>query len=566
MLVLIALLMLPNLIWLYVGHGLENWASGLIIPTLLLTLVFALLGKRIWLACLLLAPFATLAPAEAFYIASYLRPTSAEMLATLGATNPRETYEYLGYALLPILLCVAGGLLIALLAAWWSWRSGIRWKHSTRNWILAIYLIVPLVCSAIFFAINAKSSRAKLIYGELAANDLYQSFEYGYPFGLVPRIVQYREEWTKMRHDAAKVDAFTFHAHRVTGTTKRQIYVLVIGESSRRNRWQLFGYQRETNPELTKVSNLVPIPDMVTSWPLTLGAVPLILTRKPPADFEQLWKEASILRAMQESGFDTYWISNQYPVGFFDSPIAIYAYQAHHISFHNYASLTTPGGYDEDLLQPLRNALKESRGDLFIVLHMMGSHDEYDFRYPSIFKYFRPTMTDPEKVGSSYDRTGNSYDNTIRYTDYVLSSVIDTLRGTDTVTAMLYESDHGEDLATPDCKLSGHGNGSIYDYQVPAFFWYSNEYAQTFPERIAALRNNASQHVLSADTFESLIDMAGLRIPDHDSTRSLFSTKWRYRPRTINIPDVWQTDLEKSTLSKQCKVVLPSKGNFTPIP
>jgi glucan phosphoethanolaminetransferase (alkaline phosphatase superfamily) len=562
---LIALLMLPNLIWLCVGQGLA-WVSGLIIPTLLLTFVFALFGKKIWLACLLLAPFAALAPAEAFYIATYKHPTSAQILASLGATNPRETYEYFSSALLPIMLCISTGLSLALLAARWSWRSGIRWQHATRNWILAIYLMVPLVSMLIFFAINAKSPKTRVAHGELVVNDLYQLFEPGYPFGLTARIVQYHVEWAKMRREAAQVNAFDFHAHRVASTSKRQIYVLVIGESSRRDHWQLFGYQRETNPKLTHVSNLVTIPDMVTSWPLTLGAVPLILTRKPPADFEQFWKEASVLRAMQEGGFDTYWISNQYPVGFYDSAIAIYAYQANHVSFHNYASVITPGGYDDDLLQPLRNALKESPGDLFIVLHMMGSHDDYDFRYPSTFKYFQPAMTDPGKDGSSYDRTGNSYDNTIRYTDYVLSSVIDTLRGSGTTAAMLYESDHGEDLATPDCKLSGHGNGSIYDYQIPAFFWYSDEYARAFPERVAAFRSNASQPVLSADTFASLIDMVGISIPDQDSTRSLFNTKWRYRPRTINVPDVWQTDLDKSTLSKQCKVVLPSKGNYTPIP
>jgi len=563
---LILVIMLPNLTWLYVGNGLTTWISGLIVPAMLLALLFAVLGKRIWLACLLLVPFAALAPVEAFYIATYQHPTSAEILAVLVATTPRETYEYLGSALLPILICIASGLLLALLAARWAWQSSIRWEHRSRSWTLAICFTLPLVSTVLFFAMKAKSSHSRSINNELALADLTNSFEEGYPFGPILRIVYYREEWTKMRLNAAKIDAFSFHAHRTTSIAKRQIYVLIIGESSRRNHWQLFGYQRETNPELVRISNLVLIPDMITSWPLTLGAVPQILTRKPPTDVEQLWKEPSILRAMQESGFDTYWISNQYPVGFYDSPISIYAYQAHHVSFHNYASLATPGGYDEDLLRPLRDALKESHGDLFIVLHMMGSHADYDFRYPSTFKYFQPTMSDPEQEGAKYARENNSYDNTIRYTDHIISSMIDILRGSDTITAMLYESDHGEDLATPSCKLEGHGNGSVYDYQVPAFFWYSDNYAQAFPERVEAFRNNSSQRILSADTFASLIDMAGISIPDQDSAHSLFSAKWQYRPRIINVLDLWQTDLDKSIISKQCKIVLPPKGSYVPIP
>jgi glucan phosphoethanolaminetransferase (alkaline phosphatase superfamily) len=559
------LLLLPNLIWLYVEYGLTTWISGLIVPALLLALLFAVLGKRIWLACLLLAPFAALAPVEASYIAIYQRPTSAEILATFGATNPREIYEYLGSALIPTLICVISGLLLALLATLLAWHSGIRWKHRSRSWTLIICLTLPLVSTVVFFATKAKSTHSHLINNELVVADLTDSFEKGYPFGAILRIIHYRKEWAEMRLDAAKIDAFTFHAHRTTSVVKRQIYVLVIGESSRRDHWQLFGYPRETNPELTRISNLIPIPDMITSWPLTLGAVPQILTRKPPTDGNKHWREASILRAMRESGFDTYWISNQYPVGFYDSPIAIYAYQAHHVAFYNHASMTTPGGYDEDLLKPLSDALKESQGDLFIVLHMMGSHTDYDSRYPGTFKYFQPTSSDAKGEGTSYQRIGNSYDNTIRYTDHVISSMISTLQGSGAITAMLYESDHGEDLATPTCKLEGHGNGSIYDYQVPAFFWYSDEYAKAFPERVAAFRHNASQHLLSADTFPSLIDMAGISIPDQDSAHSLFSPKWRYRPRVVNILDLWQTDLDKSVISNKCKIVLPAKGSSVPI-
>ena len=78
---LILLLMLPNLIWLWFGHGIDVWMDALVVPSILLLVLFALLGNRLWLACLVLAPFAM--------IANYHHPTFPEIIATIVATNPR---------------------------------------------------------------------------------------------------------------------------------------------------------------------------------------------------------------------------------------------------------------------------------------------------------------------------------------------------------------------------------------------------------------------------------------------------------------------------------------------
>jgi glucan phosphoethanolaminetransferase (alkaline phosphatase superfamily) len=331
--------------------------------------------------------------------------------------------------------------------------------------------------------------------------------------------------------------------------------VLVIGESSRRNRWQLFGYDRPTNPELSRTSNLVLLPRMLTSWPESVSAIPLILTRKPITSMSPDWKEASILRAMQEAGYSTWWISNQLPIGKYDSPVSSYAYEAQHVEWVNHASWTAPGSYDEDLIQPLRDALGDSDKDLFIVLHMMGSHGRYDYRYPPSFKRYVPVYSDHNSSEQAGIRLGNSYDNTILYTDHVLAQIISVLRDSNAITALWFLSDHGETLPTTTCDRAGHGVGSRYDFQVPALFWYSDAYAMQFPQRIANLKANAGKRTLSADTFESLIDMTGVTFPGHDETWSLFSPRWHYRPRIVN--PIWQTDYDKAVFGKHCDIVLP---------
>ena len=551
---LILLLMLPNLLWLWLGTSATLWRDALVIPSILLAALFALFGNRAWIACLLLSPFAMLAPLEAFYIGTYHRPTFAEIIATLIATNPREMREYLGVLLLPVALCVAAGLLVALLAAWWSRRAQPLWRRGARAWVLTV-AIAALLGTAVIAGITTHGDSSKRFHaGVEKITSLGSAVQYGYPFGMFQRVVDYRNEWNAMRENVARLDSFQFHAYRATKIARRQVYVLVIGEASRRANWQLFGYGRATNPELARVQNLVPITNMDSSWPESITAIPNILTRKPITETKFSWyKEASILRAMQEAGFETYWFSDQQAIGKYDSPVSTYAFEAQHAEFLNHASWSVPGSYDEVLLQPLRDALGDSNHDLFIVLHMMGSHQSYDYRYTAAYKRFQPTETDPASSVPAGERSRNGYDNSILYSDHVLASIIGILRESNAVTALWYESDHGESLKTPTCDMEGHGHGTRYEYEISAFFWHSDAYALEFPARVAALQANAGKRTLSADTFESLIEMAGVDFPGHDPSWSLFSPRWRYRPRIVNRPS--QLDIDRAKFTKSCGVV-----------
>ena len=283
----------------------------------------------------------------------------------------------------------------------------------------------------------------------------------------------------------------------------------------------------------------------------------MILTRRKPAvAWNAPWHEASILRAMQEAGYETYWISNQQAIGPYDSPVSMYAYEAQHVEWLNHASWTAPGSYDEDLIQPLKDALHASNKDLFIVLHMMGSHMTYDYRYPKAFEHWRPTQISSSNEGTRIERVRNSYDNTILYTDHVLAQVIDVLKQSGAVTALWFESDHGEALPTPTCDQEGHGLGTWREFEIPALFWYSDGYDRDFPQRVATLRANANKRTLSADTFESLIDMAGVTFPTHDETWSLFSRAWQYHTRMAN--SLWQTDFDHAEVGKQCGILMPA--------
>ena len=564
---LIALVMLPNLLWLAYDPSGSVWVAALVLPLAMLSIWFAALGRWLWIACLLLMPLALLAPLETYYVAQYHHPTSAQIIATIVATNPLEAREYFGRLLLPLVLVLLAGALVALVAAWASFRAGLRWRGYTRLGLLGAGIVAMLVPLGVGVATSRHKSSANSAAEESASapmRDYGYAIEDGYPFGVIARIVEYRYEWNRMRAEAAKFKAFRFHAHRIGAPLRqRQVYVLVIGESSRRANWQLFGYGRATNPELSKLKNLVPITHFISTWPESIAAIPMILTRrKPDMAWDAPWHEASILRAMQEAGYETYWISNQQAIGEFDSPVSMYAYEAEHVEWLNHASWTAPGSYDGDLIRPLKDALRASDKDLFIVLHMMGSHVKYDYRYPKTFEHWQPTQLSPPGEGSSIQRARNSYDNSILYTDHVLAEVIDALKASGAVTGLWFESDHGELIPTPTCDKEGHGVGTVPEYEIPALFWYSDSYEAHFPLRVESLRAHAGKRTLSADTFESLIDMAGVTFPTHDESWSLFSPKWRYHTRWV--AQTRHVDFDTARFDKTCERVLPGPQEVAP--
>lgn len=562
---LIVLLMLPNLVWLFYSQAVSTWVTALILPLILIAALFALLGRVPWLACLLIAPFAVLAPLEAFYIANFRVPSTPRVIATIRATNLEETRTFLGPHPLLLVVIPLLALVLALLTSRWAFASRLRWRGKLPACIALVTIAIP-VAMALTGLVSAKGPLNKRLHAasqplQAAAQIIQQS----YPFGLPERFRQYQRNWRATHSRTRRLDQPQFLATRTRPQPEqRQVYVLVIGESSARGHWQLYGYHRPTNPALSQQHNLIVLQRMITSWPETIAAVPTLLTRKPITSSKPDWQAASFLRPMQEAGFQTWWISNQYPLQRSDSPVAAYVYQSNRVVWVNHDKADVESNsYDGDLIPPLKHALRASARDLFVVLHMMGSHRQYNNRYPPAFARFTPTQADttqaPKKGPDRLRRIRNSYDNSILYTDHVLKQIIQVLEHSHAVTALWYESDHGELLPSATCDKNGHGFGTRHEYEIPTLFWYSGAYAQHFPDRVEALRANAGKRSLSADTFESLIDMAGVTFLGHDKGWSLFSPEWRYHPRIVG--QTRQTNFDTAQFGPNCGTVRPAAAS-----
>jgi glucan phosphoethanolaminetransferase (alkaline phosphatase superfamily) len=548
------LLISPGICWAIQQPGLMSAIQGLVIPAALLTAYMAIWGRRLWLGLLLLSPFVLLAPAEFGFISAYRHPSDYDILATLSESSYREIHDFLGPLLWPMIAAFACVLVIATLTPFLAKRYRMRWYGDSRIYAIVIALSLP---TAIFCFSSFESRgnfRERAMGGASGLASYADNLRAGFPFGVVLRADAYYKSWHEMQIQADKLHNFRFGAHEVGKAGRRQIYVFVIGESSRRDHWSLFGYARPTNPELGAITNLVPLPDMVSTWPASRLAIPVLLTRKSGTDSQSYFREASILRAFAEAGFHTYWLSNQMAVGQYDSPISIYAYEADKLRFFNPATWSDAGTYDEVLLPALSQAIEESSTDLFVVLHTMGSHGKYAYRYPPSFDRFQPSLTTPGDAPYN-EKNFNSYDNSILYTDHFLASVVKILQATDEIAGMFYSSDHGEDLLNATCSLSGHGNPSRPDFIIPALFWYSDSYARTFPDQIENLRSNSKRAVTSENVFESLIDFGNLSFPSHKANMSLLSNTLETRARLVNA--FGTVDFDKATIGKNCPILMP---------
>jgi heptose-I-phosphate ethanolaminephosphotransferase len=221
---------------------------------------------------------------------------------------------------------------------------------------------------------------------------------------------------------------------------KNQTHVIVIGETARRQNWNLYGYARETN-KYTKESfpDLLVFKNVISASNSTIPAIRHSLT------YSNDNKTISLLDVAQKAGYKTFWLSNQAEYGAFDNPTTMLANRAKIRRFLN--TDTSNSSYDDKLIKPLEEVLKDPAAKKVIILHLMGSHFYYNRRYPSAFNVY----TDPKSR-----KEVNEYDNSILYTDFVLSKILTLVSELKTYSSVTYFSDHAESLFEKD-DFMGHG-------------------------------------------------------------------------------------------------------------
>ena len=417
---------------------------------------------------------------------------ATDMFTNLLTTNPGEAGELLGN-IYPsvVLVCV---LYLPLL--WLAAREIGHKRYITRTARMNIGLtgaaLFALGLLALWPAYHVSEDRHVLRDEIFPLNILYN-------LGLSGS--EFRKSFNYEKTSAG----FTYEARRTAEAPGREVYVYIIGEASRAMNWQLYGYDRETNPLLSQEKGLVVFRDVLTQSNTTHKSVPLILSSVATDEHEELYRRKGLPALFNEAGFDTWFISNQSRQG---AMIDHLAHDAKHLIY-----IRSPR-HDTQLLDEMRKVLEKSdEQKILFILHCYGSHFSYHQRYPREFAHFQPD-NDVAIAKQHRPMLVNAYDNSIRYTDYVLSQIIDYLGSLeDTSSALLYCADHGEDLIDDDRERFLHASPTTTAYQlyVASLAWFSDSYREHFPEKAAAAEANETAPATTHALFHTMADMASIR-------------------------------------------------------
>lgn len=326
---------------------------------------------------------------------------------------------------------------------------------------------------------------------------------------------------------------FTFNATKpVQADGKREIYVLVVGETSRAMEWSLYGYERETTPRMEKLDGLVHFTDVVTQSNNTHKSVPIILSAASAEDYGVIYDEKSIVTAFKEAGFHTVVIANQ---NLSTSMIGSFYREAD--TFIDMSKFKPKSAYltslhDGDLLPYLQKELDKTSGNLFFVIHTYGSHFNYHERYPKDFARYTPDKA--EGIRATYKKElRNAYDNSILYTDYLLGEMADMLAKTGACTSMLYLSDHGEDIFDDARARYLHASPipTYYQLHIPYVIWFSEAYRAVYPDKYRTAAAHSELPVSTNSVFHTVLDLAGVKTPVADSTLAVSNPAFTVRDR-----------------------------------
>jgi len=321
---------------------------------------------------------------------------------------------------------------------------------------------------------------------------------------------------------------YSFGARSVRPDTLPEIYVMVVGETSRACNWQLAGYGRPTTPRLAGRGDIVFFSRTLSESNTTHKSVPMIMSPLDASTFgDSIYHTKSILEAFREAGYRTAFISNQKRNGSF---IDFFGEQADEMIFINEGT-TTGEHLDTDLIAELDSFIGRNADavKLMVVLHTYGSHFKYQGRYPSSAAVFTP---DHANDASAANRPNliNAYDNTIAYTDLFLDSLAVRLGNFGKQAAFIYLSDHGEDIFDDDRERFLHASPvpTYYQIHVPMLIWMSDGLRALHPDKFATARMHANARISSSKTaFHTLLDIAGISThvyrPDLSLTDSAFT-------------------------------------------
>lgn len=442
------------------------------------------------------------------HIFQYKTPITMGAFAVIFETTPGEAFEFfnllkLKHFLISLSLSILPLIILLFLPS--------KKSNSTKN-------SIRVIATIFLFSVAVASVKSIISNNHWSYKSL--SFEYSFIYNDAKRIAYYFREKQKLKDIQNRRKNLTIETSQKVGIdTTAHTVVLILGESLAKNHMSLYGYYRKTTPFLDSLSSLYRFNDVVASATQTRTAMMMMLTPATTRNLNLYYNSESLINVVNNAGYTSWWISNQMMFGISDTETSVIAKDAHHNAFIN--TDWTTASMDEKLIEPLRSALKYESTKKFIILHMIGNHHDYHKRYPNREPFIlNDSLINPGHWDNRMIDIVKHYDNSVRYTDFVLSEVIDLLKQQPEATSVIFLSDHGQEVYDRPGVGMGHGSPRLVNeaVEVPFFVWTSDnrlwatKTKSEFIDRPFSLEN----------LFHAVIDFLDIETASLNNSMSLF--------------------------------------------
>lgn len=392
----------------------------------------------------------------------------------IDATLHTNAEEMAGVISWQLFVWIAINLLASILPVWLRWKK-TKLTHTWAHALLAVLLLLG------YYNVN---------------NRLRNNIRYCYPYNIVYNLKLYKEFTKEITRERQIPETLC------TSCPDSLNIIFVIGESLRADHMSLNGYERETTPRLAKRSNIISYPYIYSEHTHTTASVPHILTPADSLSPEKAYTHASFIRAFAQCDFFTAWIGNQDHghtfVALIEESDTVISPNAGKYGFEYWL--------DEDLIDEVKSLTVQSQPKNLYVLHTVGSHWYYNLHVPETMQIFQPTTQSRVITENEPAQMINSYDNTVFYADYVIDKLISQFEQKNAL--LIFLSDHGESLGENGRWL--HASGSPAEQNPACVIWYSNKYADAYPDKIASLQQNKTKRYRTDFLYYSILSAAGI--------------------------------------------------------
>lgn len=305
--------------------------------------------------------------------------------------------------------------------------------------------------------------------------------------------------------------------------------VLILGESTDRNKMSAYGYKNKTTPLLDeRIDNneVVLFTDTIACANYTSKAMQLIFSFCEKDSNKNWYEYGNMLDIFNRAGYKTTWISNQTPVGRYGNMDKVLAKIAKSRKFTSMS-----GGSDDDenkrsrddeILPLLDTALEDNiNGKNFYVIHLEGTHEDYKLRYPKEFEKF--TEKDESSNNIIWNKVRAEYDNAVLFNDYIIDEIIRRFENKEAV--IIYFSDHGSEVYDGR-DFMGHSSeeyGNKHMIEIPFFVWASNSYWRKNDNIKKQMNNVRNMPYSTENIIHFFMDIAKIKTKSYDESKSILS-------------------------------------------